>query len=394
MNSKPIVVAFPFIGDEVGGSHISAVNLIARLDPAKVRPLIVLHRTDGVLAKYLAERNIPFIGAPPSRVLAPAHRAPPDNNLVAAIDYVASLPRLVRFLRRNGVEIVHTNDGRMHATWALPTRLTGARLLWHHRGDPTARGANMLAPLLANHIVTVSKFARPSRPIVPIERKVTVLHSPFDHPSSLPDRDACRHAMTCELGLENNARFAGYFGVLVERKRPLAFVDVIAAYHRRYPAEPLHGLVFGLPEPGGQRLDEAVAARAKDLGIADRIHLMGFRSPVAPFMCAVDALLVPAVNEPFGRTLIEAMLLGTPVIATDHGGNPEAINDGMNGYLVPPETPDAFVEPLHRLLADDAEWKRISETARRQALEHYGVNAHINGVTNIYDRMVRPSAAR
>jgi glycosyltransferase involved in cell wall biosynthesis len=115
---------------------------------------------------------------------------------------------------------------------------------------------------------------------------------------------------------------------------------------------------------------------------------MGFRSPVAPFMSAVDALLVPAVNEPFGRTLIEAMLLGTPVIATNHGGNPEAINDGDNGYLVPPEEPEAFVAPLHRLLTDPVEWNRISVTARCQALDHYGVDAHIDGVTNIYDRMV------
>ncbi|MDB5524066.1 MAG: hypothetical protein JWM58_1829 [Rhizobium sp.] len=391
MNTKPIVVAFPFIGDEVGGSHISAVNLISRLDPAKVRPIIVLHQADGVLSTYLAERGIPYVVGPATKILAPAHRVQTDNRLLAAIGYIASLPRLVRFLRSQLVEIVHTNDGRMHATWALPTRLAGARLLWHHRGDPEARGANFLAPLLANHIVTVSKFARPCRPIFPIERKVTVLHSPFDHPSSLPDRDACRLAIACELGLEKNTRFVGYFGVLVERKRPLLFVDIVAAYLKRHPTEPLHGLLFGLPEPGGPRLDEAVAARAKQLGISDRIHLMGFRSPIAPYMCAVVGLLVPAVSEPFGRTLIEAMLLGTPVIATDHGGNPEAITDGENGYLVRPEDPEAFVEPLYRLLAEDAEWQRISQVARSQALDHYGVNAHINGVTDIYSRMVRQS---
>jgi glycosyltransferase involved in cell wall biosynthesis len=311
-----------------------------------------------------------------------------------ALDYVASLPRLVRFLKQHHVEIVHTNDGQIHATWAIPARLAGAKLLWHHRGDPMARGANFLAPILANHILTVSRFARPSRPIMPTKSKVTVLHSPFDHPSSIPNRDQCRLLLIRELGLTDDARFVGYFGVLNERKRPLKFVEVIASYRDQFPDPPLHGLLFGIPEPSGPPLDEAVAARAQALGVADRIHLMGFRSPIAPLMCGVEALLVPAVNEPFGRTLIEAMLFGTPVIATDHGGNAEAITDGVNGYLVPPEIPEAFVAPLHRLLSDAGEWKRISETAQKQALCHYGVDAHIKGVMNIYGELARSSAAR
>jgi glycosyltransferase involved in cell wall biosynthesis len=394
VGTEPIVVAFPFIGDEVGGSHVSAIQLISLLDPAKIRPIIVLHRAGGPLADYLTRRGMPYILAPATPVLAPAYRSPSDNAFRTAVTYVASLPRLVRFLAANGVEIVHTNDGQMHATWSLPARLTGAKLLWHHRGDPEARGANILAPLLANHIITVSKFACPSRPIVPIERRVTVLHSPFDHPASLPDRTTCRLEIAQELGLGADACFAGYFGVLVERKRPVLFVDIIAAYLERYPDAPLHGLVFGLPEAGGPRLDEAVTARAAERGISDRIHLMGHRSPVAPYMCGVEALLVPAVSEPFGRTLIEAMLLGTPVIATNHGGNPEAITNGENGFLVEPETAAAFVEPLHLLLSDHAEWERISVTARREALDHYGVTAHIQGVTDIYDRMARQAAAR
>ena len=61
--------------------------------------------------------------------------------------------------------------------------------------------------------------------------------------------------------------------------------------------------------------------------------------------------MVTARGEPFGRTLIEAMHLGTPVIATRHGGNPEAIEDGRNGFLVDPDDPD---DPLlDRLSADE-----------------------------------------
>src|SRR3546814_13746111 len=67
----------------------------------------------------------------------------------------------IRFLRSKNVAIVHSNDGRTHATWALPARLAGAKLLWHHRGNPGARGLRFAAPLLANEVVAVSRFALP-----------------------------------------------------------------------------------------------------------------------------------------------------------------------------------------------------------------------------------------
>lgn len=386
--SDPIVVAFPFIGDELGGSHISAISLIAEIDAREVSPLILLHREGELLAEYLKQRGIPYLIAPECPILSPSRRAPRSNPIFTGIDYLASVPGLVRFLRKQGVDVVHTNDGRMHATWALPARLSGARLLWHHRGDPTAQGANMLAPLLANQIVTVSNFAQPRWPILPIKRRIRVIHSPFDHPPSIPDRQECRMAMVRELGIPDDVRFVGYFGGLIERKRPLLFVEVIAEYSRRHPEIALHGLLFGKPEAGGPPLDEDVRRLAEERGVSDRVHVMGFRAPVSPYMCAVDALLVPAVNEPFGRTLVEAMLLGTPVIATNHGGNPEAIRDGENGLLVAPEDAGAFITPLHRLLTDGTEWHRISEHARAQALVRYGTHAHVSGITNIYKEMV------
>lgn len=388
MVAKPTRVVFPFVGDEVGGSHISAMKLIAGLDKTIVEPVIVLHTSSGPLVKYFDALGLAYVMAPRISILTPRFRKPLLAILRQALAYPGDLRAMVRFLKQLDAKIVHTNDGQIHATWALPARLAGAKLLWHHRSDPTARGVNWLAPILANEIVTVSHFAKPVRPVRSVEGRVTVLHSPFDHPDRSLDREACRQALVQELGLRDDARFVGYFGALIERKRPLDFVASIAAFKQRYPDIPLHGLVFGGLEKGGPPLDRDAEQLALKLGISDRIHLMGHRSPVAPYMSAIDALLVPAINEPFGRTLIEAMLLRTPVIATDHGGNREAITDGKNGFLVPSMQPECFVEPLSRLLTDRAEWQRISEFAEREARSKYGVAGHVAGITHLYHRMV------
>lgn len=389
MTARTIVVVFPFVGDEVGGSHISAINLILGLDASRVRPVIVLHQTSGALAAYLGERGLAFVPCPAVHISSPAAPGALGARARVPLSMISTARTLSRFLQSLHADVVHTNDGRMHATWALPARLAGAKLLWHHRGDPGARGVNFLAPLLANHIVTVSRFAAPGHPLLPVGGRLTVLHSPFDHPTAIPDRETCRQALCAELAIRGDTRFVGYFGSLIERKRPVLFVDAVNAFLRRNPGVPIAGLLFGVPSAGGPRLDEAVRARAAELGISAHIHLMGFRSPVEPNMCAVDVLLVPAVGEPFGRTLIEAMLLGTPVIATNHGGNPEAIEHGRTGILVEPENPEAFVAPLERLLLDRNEWSRISEAAREDARRKYGMAQHVEGITDIYENILR-----
>ncbi len=382
-----LVVAYPFVGDEVGGSHISAVGLILALDRSTFEPLIVLHRTGEALENYLRERGLNFVVAPEVAVMSPRRSAGVAGNLSRSLDYIITTARLRRFLRENRVDIVHTNDGQIHATWALAARLSGARLLWHHRGDPNAFGVNTVAPVLANHIVTVSRFVQPTRPILPVSHKLSVLHSPFDHPARLPDRDACRSEFIREFDLASETRFVGYVGSLIDRKRPVRFVEAVHAFLERFPDFPLVGLVFGEPSPNLPNPEPAMLARAVELGVEDRIKMMGFRAPVEPCIGALDALLVPAINEPFGRTLIEAMLLETPVIATRHGGNVEAILDGITGFLVEPERPEAFVDPLEKLLMKPGEHRRISSAARANALTKYGTDTHVQGISQLYGRM-------
>ncbi|APO71472.1 glycosyltransferase family 1 protein (plasmid) [Rhizobium gallicum] len=389
MGSKPIVVVYPFVGDEFGGSNISAIKLIEALQPSEVRPVVVLHRPNGDFAKYLDKRQIEYLTVKAS-VLRSRYRGATGSAVAAG--YLYTVARLIRFLRRQKADIVHTNDGSIHATWGLPTVFSGARLLWHHRGDPAARGINFLAPLIASHIVTVSNYAKPTSPLLPISARTSVIHSPFDHPEPLLDREECRMDLVRELGLDENTRLIGFFATLIDRKRPIRFVEAIHAFCAQHPELTVAGLLFGSPKHHGQRLDVEVTARARELGIEKAIHLMGFRSPINRLMCAMDILLVPAINEPFGRTLIEAMLLGTPVVATNHGGNPEAIVDGETGYLVEPEVPSAFVPPMAKLLKDPSEWQRVSGNAQKSALARYGIRPHTEQIMHIYRQLAGRTA--
>lgn len=377
------MVCFPFVGDVVAGSHLSALGLIRNLTATSFLPLVVLHHCDGPLADVLKREKISFLQAPITS--APDRRSAKNGAAIASV--LKLLPSLTRFLRENNVAIVHTNDGRAHLTWGLAAKLAGARLLWHHRGDPDAFGLRYVAPWLADRVVAVSKFASPRPGFLSAATKSSVIHSPFDLKTATQiDKAACRANLVAELNCPPETKLLGYVGSLVERKRPLLFVDSIDALSRGDPQGKYIGLFLGTPFNG---LDELCKARAKELGISDKIKLMGFRYPGEPWLAALDALLVPAVNEPLGRTLVEAMLLGTPVIATRSGGNPEAIRNNETGILVEPDDPNAFADAIRALFHRPDKVASIVNQARADANARFGTARHVSAMTQVYNQLVR-----
>jgi glycosyltransferase involved in cell wall biosynthesis len=379
-----VVVAFPFAGSLVGGSHFSAAKLIQNLDRRRYQPVVVLHQLQGPLADMLREAGIAFEPASSERSLDGA-------SLWRDAGFVVSQTlRFARFLRQREVRIVHTNDGFSHATWALPTRLAGARLLWHHRKDPDAKGLRYVAPWAADRVVSVSQFAAPKAGLFSAARKATVVHSPFDTAAPAVDRTSARRNLLEELGCGPDTRVVGFFGNLMARKRPLLFVDTIADLRARAPELPLAAPIFGEDR---EDLTEAIRARAQARGVADCVHIMGFRYPPERWLAGCEVLLVPAVDEPFGRTLIEAMLLGTVVVAAASGGNPEAIRDAITGCLVPPDDAAAFAARTLGLLGAPTLTASLADAARQDALGRFGLRAHAEAIMRVYDAMLSAGPA-
>ena len=387
-NGAQRTVCFPFIGDFIGGSHLSALVLIRNLPRSIFAPLVVLHDTEGPVADLFRREGIDFEPAP---VLNRLQRGGARNG-AAALNVARTLPALVRYLRARKVAIVHTNDGRAHLVWGLAARLAGSKHLWHHRGDASSFGLRRIAPWLPNRLVAVSKFASPRPGLFSAAAKCSVVHSPFDVMKAVEiEREDARKNVIATIGCPPETKLLGYVGTLVDRKRPILFVEVLAALQRLEPNAEFAGLFLGNALNG---LDDAARARAEALGISNRIHFLGFRYPSEPWIAALDALLVTAVNEPLGRTLVEAMLLGTPVIASNSGGNPEVVEDGETGMLVRPDDPADFAKACLKLLSNSAYRAHIVETARCEAQARFSIERHIRAITAVYEDLLRTGDIR
>lgn len=379
----PLRICFPFAGDELGGSHVSVRGLMEALDPGRYRLLVVPEVPGGTIAEFFAAFAQEADPARPRRSFVPGAQFGIGKVLRALL----GVPRRVRFLRRNAIDVVHSNDGRSHASWALAARLAGARLIWHHRGDPDARGLRHVAPLLANRIFTVSRFSLPGSGAAGTGRRkpaAEVVYSPFDT-AVTADWAAMRRRIVEEIGCPPQAVLCGWFGNFIHRKRPLEFVEAIerlAALIDR----PVVGLMFG--DPRNTEVGEALPERIARVSGRATVHRMGFRTPGHEWLAGCDLLLVPAAREPLGRTLVEAMLVGTPVVATDSGGNPEALEGGC-GVLCPLDDPEAMARAAAGLLADPERMDAIRARARVEARRRFSRENHVRQVTAAYEELSR-----
>jgi glycosyltransferase involved in cell wall biosynthesis len=136
-----------------------------------------------------------------------------------------------------------------------------------------------------------------------------------------------------------------------------------------------------------QRYKRELIDLAQQLGVADRVHFAGFQRNVVPFLQAVDLVVHSSVSpEPFGRVIVEAQLAGKPVIAARSGASTEIIEDGVNGLLVTPGSPEELATAICALLMDPAWAGSMASNGRQSAENRYTLEKVLRDWVDFIDR--------
>ena len=106
-------------------------------------------------------------------------------------------------------------------------------------------------------------------------------------------------------------------------------------------------------------------------GLADRIELLGFRQNIYDYIAHLDGLLMPSLHEGLPYTILEAMSLARPIIASQVGGLPEALEDGRSGLLVPVGDVDGLAAAIERVVTDPTTAATLGENARRRQIDQF-----------------------
>lgn len=358
---------------EVGGAESQLVMLALRLSELGHRIEVFALRAEGALRLPLEEKGIPIRDG----------GLVPERNRWVLLNGVWRLWRSLISMRPT---VVHTflplsNLVGSIAAWlaGTPVLITSRRGLGIHQdGAPMWKLLDRVSSALSNRIavnsgaVALDTVARDG--VAP--GKIACIYNGVDFgrfQRNLEMRGATRGFLglsASEFAWINVANLASCKGHL----------DLLRGFSALLPADGCRLVLVGR-DRGSQPAIEALAA---ELGISDRIILLGSRSDVPDLLSAMDGFVLSSHSEGFPNAILEAMSAGLPIVATDVGGNAEALQGGEAGVLVPAHEPQALARAMQEIMGNRSLREALAVAATKTAREQYDVTKMAEAYLDLY----------
>lgn len=299
---------------------------------------------------------------------------------------LTTLPRLYRLMRRGKFDVV---DGQMTSgfRWAsVAGRLAGVPRIvattyntrfWKSRARRILDTAFLH---LADVIVTDSRTL--VEEIVALSpslkrKEFRVVYNGVDLSTNGPIRPPAE--VRTELGIAGGETVVGMVARIVPHKGHMEFLEAAKRIAAEFPSARF--LLVGRPEGGYEKV---VEARIRACGLESRARVFQYPGNIFDIMGILDVYALPSYSESLPNAVVEAMWMGTPVIATRITGLPEAVVDGKTGFLIPTGDPQAIYRKMRDLLADPALRGQMGKAGRKFAEERFSPSALGDGALAAY----------
>ena len=371
MSSQPVVVrAITWL--PVGGIERRLVTVVPKLRDRGWDIRVLCLREEGPLAPELRDRGIP-VGVIPFRSrLSPA-----------------GLLAFRRYLRSCDAQVLHSHMYRSNVPATIAGRLAGTPVIFSqiHNVDSwdTPRQAALDRLLAGWRTGTISVSAAVQRDVInrlaiPAE-KAPVLYNGIDLDLFRPDAER-RRVLRKEWGVSPDSLLLLVPARLHPQKNPLGVLDAFRQLLATAPG-PAPFLVF----VGAGKLEESLRAAAADL--KGQVLILGQRDDMPAVYNAADAIVLSSLKEGFSNAVVEALACGKPVIASNVGGNAEAVDSPAVGWIHPPGNPEALTKQLLEACRSGPEGLRAMEADCIARARHFSVDALVEATHQLYRRALR-----
>lgn len=360
-------------GALVSGAERSLLELLQGLPPQVSAE--VACPGSGPLAAALGSLSVPVRSLPSTEG---SFRLHPVHTARMIFDLARMARSLRRHVRTGGFEIVHANSIRAGLVSALAfgsRRVRRRPLVVVHVRDslpksPVGTAVRRLIAATADHVIAISAYTAANFG----GARTVVVHNPVDVDRFTP--------VGAVAGFAGQGPLLGIAGQITPWKGQDDAIRALALLEH-----PARLLVVGEAKfvSEATRYDNRAYERSlHELAAGLAVTFTGEREDMPDVMRACDLVLVPSWEEPFGRVIIEAMACGKPVIATNQGGPPEIVTDGVDGRLLPPQSPALWAQVIDELLAEDARREAMGAAGRERAVSAFSRDEHVRRVLAIY----------
>ena len=360
---------------ELGGAERSLLDLMGGLDRDRFEPHLACSK-DGPLAQVAQQFGVTVHHV---EMLFSGKVSKFFGLFQAAL-------RLRRLIRKEGIDLVHTNTLIAGYCGSLAARLARVPCVWHVRDldypEAGKRAAARANRIVANSEATARTLANGRDP----GERVAVIYNGV--PAVFFDQRPARQEVREELQLPADEALVGMVGRMDPLKGHMEFLNAakqVLARHDHVTFVIVGDVLFDRHKGHKRVLQNHV----RDIGIYGKVLFLGEREDVPRLLSAMDVVVQPSqVVESFGRSVAEAHAAGRPVVASNIGGIPEIVSDGVNGYLFEPTDTEAMAARILDLLTDPERAGSMGERGKQDANQRFTRKGHVERVQALYDSLL------
>lgn len=295
-----------------------------------------------------------------------------------------------QIIREEGIQLVLTNTSVV-VEGAIAAKICGVPHVWHVlemlSKDPAFSAFFDLSILyrlmnsLSDRIVVVSNAVKDEISIEIPRDMIHVIYTGitrFEEETLRPRID-----ILDELGIATDTPIVCFAGDLCKRKGVIDLVEVGREVSIHIP----NVLFLIVGKDGGEK--NRMLRNIKSLSIESHFRILDFREDVLSIIAASDVFILPSQADPLPVVVLEAMMLGKPIVATRSGGCEEMVSNGVNGYLVPIQDPNTMAERLRTLLMDPALINRMGMRSAEIAKDLFAFESSNAAMAALFDEVLR-----
>lgn len=365
----------------ISGAENSLMKLAENMDKIKFKPIFILP-SEGPFSRKLRQLGIEVILINFSKVCRVAGAC-------------MTVKEMLRVIKEKNAALIHSNSIRTNIYAAIAGRLSGIPVIWHQRNlitneivDPDRLLSFMPDRIICNSYAIARRFTRKAD----LPAKLRVVHNGVDIKEFNPAISGGE--MRKEFNIRSDEIVVGIASRFNEYKGHDIFLQAVKIILTEMPeiAGNLRfliagGAVFEQDKPREKYLQNIV----KNLNVGDKVIFTGFRDDMPKIYAAMDIFILASYTEPCGRVILEAMACAKPVIATDSGGTPEIVIDGVTGRLFKPNDARMLADKTAFLAGNITIAKKFGEAGRRRIEENFKIEKNVEQIEKNYMELINPS---
>ena len=297
--------------------------------------------------------------------------------------------RLVGYMRSERIDVLHTHMLGSNFWGAVLSPVAGVPVFvaqehgWSFEGTGWRRWVDRhVIARRADAFVTVSR--EDERRMIEVEKipadKLRFIPSGIPTPAPPSGAD-----VRSELGIDADAPVVGVVAGLRPPKALEVFIRAVDELRRKHPK--LRALVIGPPHTNFVEEEKHLLELTRELSLGDTLIFTGQRRDVADALAAMDVAVLSSDHEGSPLSIMEYMEAARPVVATNVGGIPDLVVDGVTGILVPPRDPTALAAAISGLLDDPDLRRRLGEAGRARRRSEFDISNTARRVEGLYEEL-------